>query len=96
MLNIGLGELLIVLLIAYVIVGPRDLPRVSRWLGRMVRRVRNMNREFRQASGWDDFVSETEEVRREMRDTASQAGFGGNPVSAPDEADHGESNTVLK
>ena len=73
MLNIGLGELLVVLLIAYLIVGPRDLPKVGRWLGRQVRRVRRVNREFREASGWDDLVSAADEVRGEVTDAAEEA-----------------------
>ena len=68
MLNIGLGELLVVLLIAFLVVGPRDLPRVGRWLGRQVRRIRRMNREFREMSGWDDLVSAADDVSREVKD----------------------------
>ena len=40
MFNIGVGEILIVLVVAFVIVGPDDLPKVARWLGRQVRRPR--------------------------------------------------------
>ena len=51
--NIGFAELLLVLVIAYVIVGPKDLPRVARWLGRMVRRARQLIREIKSEVGWD-------------------------------------------
>ena len=77
MLNIGLGELIVVLLIAYVIVGPRDLPRVGRWLGRRLKRIRQFNREFRTASGWDDFVSASHDVRCEMKSAADQSDLSG-------------------
>ncbi len=73
MFNIGLGELLIVLLVAYVVVGPRDLPKIARWLARFVRRIRSLNREFRAASGWDDLVSETDGIRREVEGAVRQA-----------------------
>ena len=73
MLNIGFGELLVVLLIAYVIVGPRDLPRIARWLGRQVRRIRRMNREFREISGWNDLISGSEDVRREVEEAVRDA-----------------------
>ena len=79
MFNIGLGELLIVLLIAYVFVGPRDLPRVAKWLGRQVRRLRAVSREFMEASGWNTLVSESEDIRREVRDAAGEAGLSGSP-----------------
>ena len=34
MFNIGFSELILILLVAFVIVGPRDLPKVARALGR--------------------------------------------------------------
>ena len=77
MLNIGFGEPLVVLLIAYVIVGPRDLPRIARWLGRQVRRIRRMNREFREISGWNDLVSGSEDVRREVQEAVRDADISG-------------------
>lgn len=77
LLNIGLGELLVVLLIAFLVVGPRDLPRVGRWLGKQVRRIRRVNREFREVSGWDDLVAATDDVRSEVKAAAAQADLSG-------------------
>ena len=31
MFNIGFSELLLVLLVAFLVVGPKDLPKVARW-----------------------------------------------------------------
>ena len=47
MFNIGFAELLLVLIIAYVIVGPKDLPKVARWLGRMVRYARQLIKDLK-------------------------------------------------
>lgn len=66
MFNIGFAELLLVLIIAYVIVGPKDLPKVARWLGRLVRSARRMIRELKEEIGWNEMMAETEEVRRDM------------------------------
>jgi len=66
MFNIGFAELLLVLVIAYVIVGPKDLPKVARWLGRMVRRARALIRELKNEVGWDEMMSETEDVRKDI------------------------------
>ena len=66
MFNIGFAELLLVLVIAYVIVGPRDLPKVARWLGRMVRKARQLIREIKNEVGWDEMMSETEDVRKDI------------------------------
>lgn len=66
MFNIGFAELLLVLVIAYVIVGPKDLPKVARWLGRMVRRAKQLIRELKQEVGWDEMMSETANIRRDI------------------------------
>ena len=34
MFNIGFSELILILLVAFVIVGPKDLPKVARWIAR--------------------------------------------------------------
>ena len=73
MFNIGFAELLLVLVIAYVIVGPKDLPKVARWLGRMVKRVRQMIAEVKEEVGWDEMMRETEDVRRDIDQTLKDA-----------------------
>ena len=72
MFNIGFAELLLVLVIAYVIVGPKDLPRVARWLGRMVRRAHQLIREIKSEVGWDEMMAETEDVRRDIDATLKE------------------------
>ena len=62
MFNIGFAELLLVLIIAYVIVGPKDLPKVARWLGRMVRTARQLIRELKAEVGWDEMMAETSDI----------------------------------
>ena len=64
MFNIGFAELLLVLIIAYVIVGPKDLPKVARWLGRMVRTARQLIREM---------MAETSDIRQEINSTMKEA-----------------------
>ena len=72
MFNIGLGEILVVLVVAFVIVGPDDLPRVARWLGRGVRRLRLLMRDIKRETGWDEVEKEVREVRRDVRDTVRE------------------------
>ena len=72
MFNIGFAELILVLIIAYVIVGPKDLPKVARWLARMVKRARQLIREIREESGWDDMMAETADVRRDIEDAVKE------------------------
>ena len=51
MFNIGFSELLLVLLVAFLVVGPKDLPKVARWLGRTVKKSRRLLNEIKKESG---------------------------------------------
>ena len=66
MLGVGFSELILILVIAYVFVGPEDLPKVARWLGRAVKRIRLLMRELRQDTGIDEVIAETKELRRDI------------------------------
>ena len=73
MFNIGFAELLLVLIIAYVIVGPKDLPKVARWLGRMVRRAKQLIRELKEEIGWNEMMAETADVRKDIDEAMKDA-----------------------
>ncbi len=47
MLHVGGGELVLILLVAFLVVGPDDLPKLARKMGSMVRTVRNVISEAR-------------------------------------------------
>ena len=64
--NVGLLELVIIFLIAFLVVGPQDLPKVAVWLGRQVRALRNLLVQLKKESGWSDFEKEIRETEREM------------------------------
>ena len=58
MFDIAPTELLIVALVALVVIGPKDLPRVMRTVGHWVGKARGMARHFR--SGIDTMIRESE------------------------------------
>ncbi len=58
MLDIGWTEMAVVAVIAVIVIGPKDLPRIMRAAGRWARKARSMAREFQ--SGIDDMVRESE------------------------------------
>jgi sec-independent protein translocase protein TatB len=58
MFGIDSGELLICAIVALVVIGPRDLPRVMRTVGQFVGRARGMAKHFR--SGVDAMIRESE------------------------------------
>jgi sec-independent protein translocase protein TatB len=56
--DIGWSEMAVILLVALVVIGPRDLPRVARTMGRWVAKGRAMAREFQ--SALEDMAREAE------------------------------------
>jgi sec-independent protein translocase protein TatB len=58
MFGIDSAELLIVAIVALVVIGPKDLPRVMRTVGNWVGRVRGMAKHFR--TGIDTMIRESE------------------------------------
>lgn len=58
MFGIDSGELLIIAVVALVVIGPKDLPRVMRTLGNFVGRARGMAKHFR--AGFDTMIREAE------------------------------------
>jgi sec-independent protein translocase protein TatB len=68
MFDIGYSELLVIAVVALIVIGPKDLPRVMRTVGNWVGRARGMARHFR--SGIDTMMreSELEEMEKKWRD----------------------------
>ena len=68
MFDIGWSELMALVVIAIVFVGPKDLPRMMRTAGQYVARVKAMAREFQ--NSFEDLARETEleELRKEVSD----------------------------
>ena len=71
MFSVGFSEILLILFIAYVFVGPQDLPKITRWLARAVRKIRQLILEIKQETGWDEIENETKEIRRDLTKTIS-------------------------
>jgi sec-independent protein translocase protein TatB len=64
MFDVAPSELLLVAVIALVVIGPKDLPRVMRVVGHWAGKARNIARQFR--AGFDEMVRESE--LREMEE----------------------------
>jgi sec-independent protein translocase protein TatB len=66
MLDFSWSHILIVLIVALVVVGPKDLPRLMRILGQWLAKARRMAEQFR--SSFDEMArqSELEELRAEI------------------------------
>ena len=64
----GIGEFLLLAIVALIVVGPKDLPVMMRKMGRGVGKLRRMAREFQAA--FDDIArqAELDELRKEIED----------------------------
>lgn len=71
--SIGLPELLIILVLAIVVVGPKDMPKMMRKISGFLRQVRAMGDEFKGA--FNDMAKDTEldELRKEINDLRDMA-----------------------
>jgi sec-independent protein translocase protein TatB len=58
MFGVDSGELLLIMLVAVMVIGPKDLPRVMRTVGQWVSRARGMANQFRM--GVDEMVRDSE------------------------------------
>ncbi len=76
MFDIGWTELLLIGIVALIVVGPKDLPRMFAALGRFTAKARAMGREFQRAM--DDAARESgvREASAEMKAMVSKKGLG--------------------
>ncbi len=58
MFDVAPTELLLVAVVALLVIGPKELPRVMRVVGQWVAKARGVARQFR--SGFDEMVRESE------------------------------------
>ena len=58
MFDVGAGELLVIIIVAVVVIGPKDLPLAMRTAGRWIGKMRRISAHFR--SGIDAMVREAE------------------------------------
>ena len=90
MFDVAPSEFLLFALVALIIIGPKDLPKAMRVVGKFVGKARGVARHFR--SGFDSMVREAEleemekkwkeENERIMREHAALTDFS-SPVPAP-------------
>ena len=73
MFGVGTSELIIILLIALLILGPKEIPKVARTLGRGMREIQRAKDELKKNIEFeDDTVSEIKSEITEMIDETSE------------------------
>ena len=101
MFDIAPSELLVVVLVAIVVIGPKDLPIALRTAGRWIGKMRRMSAHFR--SGVEAMIreAELEEMEKKWREQnaaiMAQSGTtaAATPVTPADVADPGDEGVVL-
>lgn len=73
--GVGLTEMILIVVLALVLVGPKDLPLMMRKFGRMTGRVRQLAFEFRQSFDELGRQAELDELRKEVEDLKKQTGL---------------------
>lgn len=70
MFDIGMWELLVVGVVALIVVGPKDLPRMFRTLGQVTGRLKGMAREFQATMNAAASESGLEDISNDIRSAA--------------------------
>lgn len=83
--NIGMTEVVVVLLVAFLVVGPKDLPKVARWLARQVKAIRRMIADLKKETGWDELTADVNETKKDIDETLKQADVTGDVRSAAED-----------
>jgi len=73
MFDIGWSELLVIAVVAIIVVGPKELPRLMRTFGHYLGKVRHMAADFQRQFEEAVRDSEIDEVRKAMQDFHAQA-----------------------
>jgi sec-independent protein translocase protein TatB len=71
MFDFSWPEMAIIAVVALVVIGPKDLPRVLRTAGQWVRRARSVAREFQGSLEQMVREAELEDVKEQLKKTAS-------------------------
>lgn len=95
MFNIGMLELVLVLAVAFLIVGPQDLPKVARWIARQIKSLKKLVREIKKETGWDEFAKEFKDTADDIKATVKEADIRQDVKAAADEL-RGTVNNVRK
>lgn len=68
----GLAEIIFIAVLALIVIGPKDLPKVLFMLGRFVHTLKNMSNDFMKEFEAIHHFSETEEMARQQKERHEQ------------------------
>lgn len=71
MFDIGMIEMFVIVVLAVIVVGPKDLPKLVRSIGRFVSKIRAMGQEFQTSIKQMADEVELEEVTRKLNEAVN-------------------------
>jgi len=77
-MGLGMGEVVLILVIALVVFGPRKLPELGKTLGQAMSQFRRASEDFKRT--WEQEV-EVEKIRKSDTISASESNYGGHNES---------------
>ncbi len=77
MFDLSWSHILIVLVVALVVIGPKDMPRFMRMAGRWMGKARSMAHEFRRSFDEMSRQAELDELRTELNALRQERPLGG-------------------
>jgi len=72
MFGIGMPELILILAIALIVIGPKKLPDLAKSLGRAMREFKRATSEFKESIEIDDEVKELKNVKKSFDDLSDE------------------------
>lgn len=65
--GLGSGEILVIAIVALIVIGPKDLPRLLRTMGQYMRKIQGMAREFQNQLNEAAKEAGVEDVKKEVK-----------------------------
>ncbi len=63
MFNIGISEAIIIFIVAFLVVGPNDLPKIAKYIAKTIKKVKLVSEELKESINIEDEVKEINKIK---------------------------------
>lgn len=85
-MSIGFGEILMILCVAFFVVGPKDLPKVARAMAKLIKKMRTLmkdvTKEFEDEIELEETGKDLKKMKEEINTVQEQVGKGLNSLNS--------------